>query len=111
MPYLEERVHTVEADLTDIKDTLRSHSVVLAEHSTVLAEHSTVLAEHSTVLAEHSRLLETQSIVLAGHSRALTSLERNAALMRDDIGELKAGQVEIRDLLSRVVSRLESVAS
>jgi septal ring factor EnvC (AmiA/AmiB activator) len=74
MPYIEDRVATVEGDLSEIKETLAAHSEVLA-----------------------------------GHTRSLTSLERNTALMRDDIAELKAGQIEIRDLLARVVARLEGV--
>ncbi|GII89478.1 hypothetical protein Ssi03_74680 [Sphaerisporangium siamense] len=60
-------------------------------------------------IAEIKETLGAHSEVLAGHTRSLTALERNTALMRDDIAELKAGQIEIRDLLARVVARLEGV--
>ncbi|MEU8203087.1 hypothetical protein [Streptosporangium sp. NPDC049046] len=67
MPYLEERVDTVETDSTEIKSRLG--------------------------------VLE----------RSVGNIEKNTAVMRDDIAELKAGQIEIRDLLARVVARLEGV--
>ncbi|MEU8383836.1 hypothetical protein [Streptosporangium sp. NPDC048865] len=43
--------------------------------------------------------------------RSADSIGRNIDVIRDDVDELKAGQVEIRDLLARVVARLEGVAS
>jgi hypothetical protein len=43
--------------------------------------------------------------------RLVGGIEKNTAVMRDDIGELKAGQIEIGDLLARVVARLEGVNS
>ncbi|MEU8271246.1 hypothetical protein AB0B89_29315 [Sphaerisporangium sp. NPDC049002] len=59
----------------------------------------------STVESDIAEIKE----VLAGHTRSLTALERNLSLVRDDVAELKAGQIEIRDLLARVVARLEGV--
>ncbi|MFJ2033685.1 hypothetical protein [Streptosporangium sp. NPDC087985] len=67
VPYLEERIDTVETDITEIKDRLG--------------------------------LLE----------RSVGNIEKNTAVMRDDIAGLKAGQIEIRGLLARVVGRLEGV--
>ncbi|MFF5112985.1 hypothetical protein [Streptosporangium sp. NPDC000509] len=67
MPYLEERVDTVETDSTEIKSRLG---------------------------------------VLG---RSVGNIEKNTAVMRDEIAELKTGQIEIRDLLARVVVRLEGV--
>ena len=58
-----------------------------------------------TVEADIREIKET----LAGHTRSLTALERNTALMRDDIAELKAGQIEIANLLSRIVAKLDGV--
>lgn len=60
-------------------------------------------------IAEIKETLQAQGEVLAGHTRSLTALERNTALTRDDVAELKAGQIEIRNLLTRVVARLEGV--
>jgi hypothetical protein len=68
MPYIEERVDTVETDIAEIKDRLG--------------------------------VLE----------RSVASVEKNTGLMRDDIADLKAGQIEIHDLLARVVAKLDGVA-
>lgn len=81
MAFIEERIDTVEADIREIKETLAGHTETLATHSEVLA----------------------------GHTRSLTALERNTALMRDDIAELKAGQIEISNMLARIVARLDGV--
>lgn len=67
------------------------------------------VATVETDLGEIKETLAAHSEVLAGHTRSLTALERTTALMRDDIAELKAGQIEIANLLSRVVARLDGV--
>jgi hypothetical protein len=41
--------------------------------------------------------------------RSVGNIEKPQSLMRDDVADLKAGQIEIRDLLARVVARLEGV--
>ncbi|MEU8197436.1 hypothetical protein AB0C10_26970 [Microbispora amethystogenes] len=68
------------------------------------------VATVETDLGEIKETLAAQSEVLAGHTRSLTALERNTALMRDDIAELKAGQIEISNLLARIVAQLDGVA-
>ncbi|MER5648373.1 hypothetical protein [Streptosporangium sp. NPDC002524] len=69
MPYIEDRIDTVEADITEIKNRL-------------------------------GRL-----------ERSTGNIEKNSAVTRDNVAKLEAGQIEIRDLLARVVARLENVAS
>ncbi|SNT64543.1 hypothetical protein SAMN05216276_11223 [Streptosporangium subroseum] len=69
MPYIEERVSTVETGIAEIKSDVAA--------------------------------------IKAGQS----STELNLHHMAQDISELKAGQIEIRDLLARVVARLEGVNS
>ncbi|GAA3025882.1 hypothetical protein [Streptosporangium longisporum] len=69
MPYIEERVSTVETDIAEIKDRL---GVI---------------------------------------ERTLGTMEPKLNRVAEDVAELKAGQVEIRDLLARVVTRLEGVGS
>ncbi|MBO4271336.1 hypothetical protein [Microbispora triticiradicis] len=63
-----------------------------------------------TDIREIKETLIGHSEVLAGHTRSLTALERNTAIMRDDIAELKAGQIEIRNVLARIVAKLDGVA-
>ncbi|WP_344745480.1 hypothetical protein [Streptosporangium vulgare] len=48
---------------------------------------------------------------LSAMKRSTDAIEKNIDVMRDNIVGLKAGQIEIRDLLTRVVARLENVAS
>ncbi|WP_055481236.1 hypothetical protein [Sphaerimonospora mesophila] len=74
MPYLEQRVGTLESDMHEIRCDV-------------------------TEIKDRLGVVE----------RSVGSIERNTAIMRDDIAELKAGQIEMRDLLSRVVARLEGV--
>ncbi|GAA3039490.1 hypothetical protein GCM10017559_79750 [Streptosporangium longisporum] len=76
MPYIEDRVSTVETDIAEIKTRLGG-------------------IETSVGLLQNS----------------VANLEQTQATMRDDVADLKAGQIEIRDLLARVVARLEGVDS
>jgi len=69
MPYIEERIDTVETDIAEIKDRL---GVI---------------------------------------ERTLGTMEPKLNRVTEDVAELKAGQIEIRDLLARVVARLEGVDS
>jgi septation ring formation regulator EzrA len=69
VPYIEERVSTVETDIAEIKGDVAA--------------------------------------IKAGQSGMELKLNRVA----QDFSELKAGQIEVRDLLARVVARLEGVNS
>jgi hypothetical protein len=69
MPYIEERVSTVETDIAEIRGDVAA--------------------------------------IKAGQSGMELKLNRVA----QDVSEFKAGQIEIRDLLARVVARLEGVNS
>ncbi|MEU4831926.1 hypothetical protein [Streptosporangium sp. NPDC023615] len=69
MPYIEERIDTVESDIAEIKGDVAA--------------------------------------IRAGQS----GMELKVNRVAQDLAELKAGQIEIRDLLARVVARLENVAS
>ncbi|MFC0863564.1 hypothetical protein ACFHYQ_14780 [Sphaerimonospora cavernae] len=42
--------------------------------------------------------------------RSVGSIEKNNSIMRDDIAELKAGQIETRDLLARVAVCVDHTA-
>jgi len=59
----------------------------------------------STVETDIREICEDIGVIKAGQ----TNLERSFALMRDDVAELKAGQVEIRNLLARIVAKLDGV--
>ena len=48
---------------------------------------------------------------LGAIKRSASAIEKNINVIRDNVAELEAGQIEIRDLLARVVARLEGVAS
>lgn len=67
MPYIEERIDTVEHDIAEIKDRL---GVI---------------------------------------ERAASGMETKLNRVAEDVAELKAGQIEVRDLLARIVARLEGV--
>jgi hypothetical protein len=69
VPFIEDRIDTVETDIADIKGDVAT--------------------------------------IRAGQAGMELKLNRVA----EDVGELKAGQIEIRDLLARVVARLEGVSS
>jgi hypothetical protein len=69
MPYIEERVSTVETDIAEIRGDVAA--------------------------------------IKAGQS----GMELKLNCVAQDVSEFKAGQIEIRDLLARVVARLEGVNS
>ncbi|MGJ6960880.1 hypothetical protein ACSDR0_03140 [Streptosporangium sp. G11] len=66
-------------------------------------------------IEERTNTVDTDITEIKNHlgamKRSADAIEKNIDVMRDDIAGLKAGQIEIRDLLARVVARLEGVAS
>ncbi|MCC5575342.1 hypothetical protein IMZ11_06760 [Microtetraspora sp. AC03309] len=70
------------------------------------AGHSADSARGSTVGTDIADFREDIAVGKAGQG----DLERSFALPRDDVADLRAGQVEIRNLLSRIVAKLDDVA-
>lgn len=60
-----------------------------------------------TVETDIAEIKGDVSAIRAGQSAMELKLNR----VSEDVAELKAGQIEIRDLLARVVARLEGVTS
>jgi ABC-type transporter Mla subunit MlaD len=65
--------------LTEVAETVRTHSVRLDQLLAVVNEHSHVLNDHTRVLNDHSR-------VLNDHSRQLDDLNASVASLRADVG-------------------------